>query len=47
MADNLHVAELFQQVPHIRFAYLEGADHMPTLTHADEVSQIIRQFLKP
>lgn len=47
MADNLHVAELFQQVPNIRFAYLEGADHMPTLTHADEVSQLIRQFLKP
>lgn len=45
MADNLYVAELFQQVPHIRFAYLGGADHMPTLTHADEVSQLIRQFL--
>jgi len=47
MADNLQVAELFHQVPHIRFAYLKGADHMPTLTHADEVAQIIRQFLKP
>jgi pimeloyl-ACP methyl ester carboxylesterase len=45
MVDNLHVAELFQQVPNIRFAYLKGADHMPTLTHADEVSQLIRQFL--
>jgi len=45
MADNLHVAELFQQVPHIRFAYIEGADHMPTLTHADEVSRLIIQFL--
>jgi pimeloyl-ACP methyl ester carboxylesterase len=45
MADNLHVAELFQQVPDIHFAYLEGADHMPTLTHADEVSSLIVQFL--
>jgi pimeloyl-ACP methyl ester carboxylesterase len=47
MADNLQVAELFQQVPNIHFAYLEGADHMPTLTHADAVSQLIRQFLDP
>ncbi|HEY9831697.1 MAG TPA: alpha/beta hydrolase [Stenomitos sp.] len=45
MADNLHVAELFQQVPDIRFAYIEGADHMPTLTHADEVTRLIIQFL--
>lgn len=45
MADNLHVAELFQQVPDIRFAYIEGGDHMPTLTHADEVSRLIIQFL--
>ncbi len=45
MADNLHVAELFQQVPDIRFAYIEGADHMPTLTHPDEVSSQIIQFL--
>jgi pimeloyl-ACP methyl ester carboxylesterase len=45
MADNLHVAELFQQVPDIRFAYIEGADHMPTLTHPDEVSSRIVQFL--
>jgi pimeloyl-ACP methyl ester carboxylesterase len=45
MADNLHVAELFQQVPDIRFAYIEGADHMPTLTHADQVSSLIVHFL--
>jgi pimeloyl-ACP methyl ester carboxylesterase len=45
MADNLHVAELFQQVPDIRFAYIEGADHMPTLTHPDEVSSQIVHFL--
>jgi pimeloyl-ACP methyl ester carboxylesterase len=47
MADNLQVAKLFQQVPNIHFAYLEGADHMPTLTHANEVSQLIHQFLHP
>jgi pimeloyl-ACP methyl ester carboxylesterase len=45
MADNLQVAELFQQVPNIHFAYLEGADHMPTLTHANQISQLIHQFL--
>ena len=46
MADNLCVAELFQQVPDIRFAYIEGTDHMPTLTHADEVSSQIIKFLR-
>jgi len=45
MADCLHIAELFQQVPDIRFAYIKEADHMPTLTHADEVSSQIIQFL--
>lgn len=45
MPDLFKVAELFQQVPDIRFAYIEGADHMPTLTHADEVSSQIIQFL--
>lgn len=45
MPDLFKVAELFQQVPDIRFTYIEGADHMPTLTHADEVSRLIIQFL--
>ncbi len=45
MPDLFKIAELFQQVPDIHFAYLEGADHMPTLTHADEVSSRIVQFL--
>ena len=45
MADNLHIAELFKQVPDIQFAYIDGADHMPTLTHANEVSSLIIQFL--
>jgi pimeloyl-ACP methyl ester carboxylesterase len=43
--DCLHIADLFKQVPDIRFAHIEGADHMPTLTHAEEVSSIIREFL--
>lgn len=47
MPDLFKVAELFQQVPNIHFAYLEGADHMPTLTHADEVSSLIVEFLSP
>jgi pimeloyl-ACP methyl ester carboxylesterase len=45
MADNLHTAELFQQVPDIRFDWIEGADHMPTLTHPDRVTCSISKFL--
>jgi pimeloyl-ACP methyl ester carboxylesterase len=46
MADNLHTAELFQQVPNIQFDWIEGADHMPTLTHADRIGRSICEFLK-
>jgi pimeloyl-ACP methyl ester carboxylesterase len=45
MPDNLHTAELFQQVPNIRFAWIDGADHTPTLTHPEEVSHLIIEFL--
>lgn len=45
MADNQHTAELFQQVPDIRFAWIEGADHTPTLTHADDVARLTTTFL--
>jgi pimeloyl-ACP methyl ester carboxylesterase len=45
MADNLHTAELFQQVPDIRFDRIEGADHMPTLTHPDRIGRSIYEFL--
>jgi pimeloyl-ACP methyl ester carboxylesterase len=45
MADNLHKAKLFQQIPDIRFAWIDGADHVPTLTHPDEVSRLITDFL--
>jgi pimeloyl-ACP methyl ester carboxylesterase len=45
MADNLHTAQLFQQVPDIRFDRIEGADHMPTLTHPARVVASISAFL--
>jgi pimeloyl-ACP methyl ester carboxylesterase len=45
MADNLHTAKLFQQVPNIRFAWIDGADHSPTLTHPDKVSSLMIDFL--
>jgi pimeloyl-ACP methyl ester carboxylesterase len=45
MADNLHTAQLFQQVPDIKFDRIEGADHMPTLTHPDRIVASISAFL--
>jgi pimeloyl-ACP methyl ester carboxylesterase len=45
MADNLQTAELFEQVPDIRFDRIEGADHMPTLTHPDRLVSSISTFL--
>jgi pimeloyl-ACP methyl ester carboxylesterase len=45
MADNLHTAQLFQQVPEIQFDWIEGADHMPTLTHPDRLVSAISAFL--
>ncbi|GAA6623033.1 alpha/beta fold hydrolase [Scytonema sp. NUACC26] len=43
--DCFRIADLFKQVPDIRFARIEGADHMPTLTHPLEVSSLIGEFL--
>lgn len=40
-----NIADLFKQVPDIRFAKISGADHMVTLTHPMEVSSIIKEFL--
>ncbi len=45
MADNLHTAELFQQVSNIRFDWIDGVDHMPTLTHPDRVVASICAFV--
>ena len=43
--DCARIATLFERVPSIRFARIEGADHMPTLTHPAEVAQLIAEFL--
>ena len=43
--DCFRISDLFKQVPDIRFAKISGADHMATLTHPVEVSNIIKQFL--
>jgi pimeloyl-ACP methyl ester carboxylesterase len=43
--DCFRIADLFKQVPDIRFAHIEGADHMLTLTHPLEISSLIREFL--
>ena len=44
--DLFRVAETCQQIPDIRFEYIEGADHMPTLTHPDQVVRLITHFLR-
>ncbi|BAY21245.1 alpha/beta hydrolase fold protein [Calothrix sp. NIES-2100] len=43
--DLFAIAELFQQVPDIRFVQIDGADHMPTLTHPNELYSLIGNFL--
>ncbi|QIR39125.1 alpha/beta hydrolase [Tolypothrix sp. PCC 7910] len=43
--DLFRIVELFKQVPDIRFAEIEGADHLPTLTHPAEVTNLISDFL--
>ncbi|AEI43142.1 alpha/beta fold hydrolase [Paenibacillus mucilaginosus] len=44
---DLHrIAECFRAVPDIRFAWLEGADHKPTLTHPEEICRLIIEFVE-
>lgn len=44
---DLHqIAQHFRHVPNIRFIELEGADHKPTLTHSEEISRHIIEFLE-
>jgi pimeloyl-ACP methyl ester carboxylesterase len=43
--DLFRIADVFKQVPDIRFASINGADHMPTLTHPNEMFRLITQFL--
>ncbi len=45
-ADVLRIAELFKQLPRIRFGRVENADHALTWTHPNEVIAFIRDFLK-
>ena len=43
--DLFRIADWFKQVPDIRFAQIEGADHLPTLTHPNEMTRAIANFL--
>ena len=44
---DLHrIAEAFQRVPDYRFIEIAGADHKPTLTHAEELARHIVEFLE-
>lgn len=45
--DNIRIKEQFrQQVPDIRIATIQGADHMPTLTHPHALYEHITRFLE-
>lgn len=46
IADLHRIAEHYREVPDIRFIELEGADHKPTLTHPEEISRHIIEFLE-
>ncbi|MFD0618293.1 alpha/beta fold hydrolase [Paenibacillus sp. GCM10027629] len=43
-SDILGVAKEYERVPSVRFAKVEGADHMITLTHASLLAPIILRF---
>lgn len=43
--DMQRIAEQFKRVQDIRFEVIEGADHMATLTNADELAGLIAAFL--
>ncbi|WP_028596657.1 alpha/beta fold hydrolase [Paenibacillus assamensis] len=46
-SSDLHqIAEHFQAVPDIRFVEMNGVDHKPTLTHPEELSRHILEFLE-
>ncbi|EFU42942.1 alpha/beta hydrolase fold protein [Paenibacillus vortex V453] len=46
MPDNRQVGEQFRRVPGARFVTISEADHMLTLTHPNELSRHIIQFVK-
>jgi len=47
LPDLFRIEELLlQKVPDIRSIRIEGADHMPTLTHAEELARHMISFLE-
>ncbi|WP_377488795.1 alpha/beta fold hydrolase [Paenibacillus aurantiacus] len=44
--DMHNIAEHFSRVPAIQFSVIEGADHMLILTHAQQLADHIRHFVK-
>ncbi|NOU86204.1 alpha/beta fold hydrolase [Paenibacillus sp. LMG 31460] len=44
--DMIKIAEQFKRLPSIRFAEIEGADHMLTLTHSEELAEHIKRFVQ-
>jgi pimeloyl-ACP methyl ester carboxylesterase len=46
LPDLFRIAERFRQVPGVRIAEIEGADHMAMLTHPETVARHIEQFLE-
>ncbi|WP_195576420.1 alpha/beta fold hydrolase [Paenibacillus sp. 1001270B_150601_E10] len=46
-ASDLHrIADCFRVVPSVRIMKMEGADHMPTLTHPEELCRHIIAFME-
>ena len=45
-SDMEGVAKQFKRIPAVAFAKVEGADHMLTLTHPEQLATHIRSFLK-
>ncbi|MBD2848137.1 alpha/beta hydrolase [Paenibacillus sp. IB182496] len=43
--DMLRVAEQFERVPNVRFARIDEADHMLTLTHPGQLARLLVPFL--
>lgn len=46
LPDNRRVADCFRQIPAVRAVEISGADHMVTLTHPEELSRLITDFME-
>ncbi|MVO98207.1 alpha/beta fold hydrolase [Paenibacillus lutrae] len=44
--DLFKIADQFKRIPTIRFAEIDGGDHMLILTHASELAEYIRNFIQ-